>query len=76
MHFESWSAFWAMGGYAFYVWLAFGVSGLALLLLIVQSVKARRSLQITWQAEQARQQRIAASRARQQQNSKLAEEVD
>ena len=76
MHFESWSAFWAMGGYAFYVWLAFGVSGLALALLVVQSFYARRSLRRYWQAEQARQQRIAASRSRQQQNSKLADEVD
>lgn len=76
MHFDSWSAFWAMGGYGFYVWLAFGVSGVALVLLIVQSVRARRHLQKNWQTEQARQQRIAASRARQQSNSKLAEEVD
>ncbi|GGO67427.1 heme exporter protein CcmD [Bowmanella pacifica] len=76
MHFDSWSAFWAMGGYGFYVWLAFGVSGVALVLLIVQSVRARRHLQKSWQTEQARKQRIAASRARQQSNSKLAEEVD
>jgi heme exporter protein D len=28
MHWESWSAFFNMGGYAFYVWFSFGLTAL------------------------------------------------
>jgi heme exporter protein D len=30
MSFGSWSEFWAMGGYAFYVWGAYGVTAAAI----------------------------------------------
>ena len=37
MQFDSFSAFLAMGGYGFYVWLSFGISSLLLLALILSS---------------------------------------
>lgn len=59
MQFESWQAFIEMGGYGFYVWLAFGVSFLALGVLVVQGMRARRQLQREFTQEQKRQQRLA-----------------
>jgi heme exporter protein D len=59
MHFESWSAFWNMGGYALYVWLAFGVSFLALALILIDSVFARQKLFVQVHKEVLRKQRIA-----------------
>ncbi len=38
MQFDSFSAFLAMGGYGFYVWLSFGVSAALILALIVSSI--------------------------------------
>ncbi len=38
MQFDSFSAFLAMGGYGFYVWLSFGVSVALILALIVSSI--------------------------------------
>ncbi|GGD72674.1 heme exporter protein CcmD [Lacimicrobium alkaliphilum] len=70
MQFDSWSAFWAMGGYGFFVWLAFGISLLALIGLILQSRLARKHVLRALLDEQKRQARIQASR-HQQQGSKL-----
>lgn len=69
MQFESWSAFWAMGGYGFFVWLAFGVSFVALAGLILQSRIARKQVLRALIAEQQRQARINASRDKQQQGN-------
>ena len=38
MQFESWQAFWHMGGYAFYVWASFGVTFLAMGLIVLNSM--------------------------------------
>ncbi|GLS84860.1 heme exporter protein CcmD [Paraferrimonas haliotis] len=38
MQFDSFADFINMGGYAFYVWLAYGISASALAILIVQSL--------------------------------------
>ena len=35
MAFSSFSEFWAMGGYGFFVWLSYGISALAVVLYIV-----------------------------------------
>jgi heme exporter protein D len=61
MHFESWSAFWNMGGYALFVWTAFGVSGLALMLILIDSIVAKRLLFVQVQKEVVRRQRISAA---------------
>ena len=41
VYWQSWGDFWAMGGYAFYVWSSLGIVGLGLLLEIWQAVRYR-----------------------------------
>lgn len=80
MHFDSWQEFWAMGGYGLFVWLAFGVSILALLILSVDSLLAKRSLLARVQSEVARKQRIKqaqmAQKAAQQSAPQHSEEME
>jgi heme exporter protein D len=42
MQFDSISAFFAMGGYGFYVWLSYGVSALMIALLIFMSCQSHK----------------------------------
>ncbi|EGV05557.1 heme exporter protein CcmD [Haemophilus pittmaniae HK 85] len=44
MFFQSWSDFINMGGYGFYVWLSYGISLVALVILAVQSKRARQAV--------------------------------
>lgn len=60
--FSSLTAFLAMGGYAFYVWLACAVSLAALGLLTLHTLWQRRALFREVQRQQAREQRMAAAR--------------
>ena len=62
MAFDSFSDFLSMGGYGFFVWLSFGVSLVAMLLLVVESRWAYRQLFIKMAQEQARKKRIEAAR--------------
>jgi heme exporter protein D len=62
MQFENWQAFWQMGGYAFFVWLSFGLSFLLLVWLVIDSAMAQRRLFTQVEKEMARQQRIKKSR--------------
>ncbi|MGD8117597.1 heme exporter protein CcmD [Vibrio sp. TRT 29B02] len=62
MHFESLSDFLAMGGYAGYVWTAFGVTFGAMLILLVVSLHRGRSLLNEVQAKVDRQARIDAAK--------------
>jgi len=64
MAFASLSDFIAMGGYSFYVWLAYGVSLLSLVVLIFSTVSKRKK--IFYQVEQRllREQRIKAAEKR------------
>ena len=58
MAFTSWADFWAMGGYAFYVWLSFGVTYLLLLGLGWFSLREHRQLKQQIRAKAAREQRV------------------
>lgn len=58
MHFDSWSAFWDMGGYGFFVWLSFSVSLASMALLVVEARFARKKLKEQVLAEIARKARI------------------
>lgn len=62
MYFDSWSAFWDMGGYGFFVWLSFGVTALSMVLMVVESMYAKRSLLVKIALEQARKQRVEANK--------------
>jgi heme exporter protein D len=53
MRWESWSQFWAMGGYAVYVWGSVGVTALLLAVEVWQARWAQRVVLNQLKAEQA-----------------------
>mgnify|MGYP000057586340 CR=1 FL=1 len=53
MRWDSWSEFWAMGGYAVYVWGSVGVTALLLALEVWQARWAYRVVLNQLKAEQA-----------------------
>ncbi|MDO5054526.1 heme exporter protein CcmD [Pasteurella oralis] len=64
MFFETWNDFFSMGGYGFYVWLAYGISLVAVVILIVQSIKERKSILKEVIREQQRQARLQKNESR------------
>jgi len=62
MYFESLSDFFAMGGYASYVWGAFGITFLSMIILLVVSVRRGKQLLTEVQAKVDRQARIDAAK--------------
>jgi len=58
MHFESLSDFFAMGGYASYVWSAFGITFLSMLILLITSLRRGDALLKEVKAKINRQARI------------------
>ncbi len=62
MYFESFSDFFAMGGYASYVWSAFGITFLSMIILLVVSVRRGKQLLTEVQAKVDRQARIDAAK--------------
>lgn len=58
MHFESLSDFFAMGGYASYVWGAFGATTVSMLWILFSSLLKRRKLIDEVKRKIAREQRI------------------
>lgn len=58
MHFDTLSDFFAMGGYAFYVWLSYGTAFTLLVGLTVVSVRKRRNLLGEIRSKQAREQKL------------------
>jgi len=65
--FASLNEFLAMGGYAFFVWLAFAVSLLAMFLLLLHTILVTRSIKLTVHKEQQRAIRILQARERRRQ---------
>ncbi|WP_417656231.1 heme exporter protein CcmD [Pseudidiomarina aestuarii] len=68
MAFSSFQEFIVMGGYGFFVWLAFGGTFLGLGLLVLRSVIARRHLEKACADHMRRQERLA--RRQQQERSR------
>ncbi|AWL11308.1 Heme exporter protein D [Saliniradius amylolyticus] len=66
MAFASFSEFWAMGGYGFFVWLSFGTGVGLMLWLWGQGIWSRRQLRRQVQKELQRQQRIKQYRQQQE----------
>ncbi|KIE19807.1 heme transporter CcmD [Vibrio sinaloensis] len=62
MHFESLSDFFAMGGYAGYVWSAFGITFLSMLIILWTSVRRGHALLKEVQSKIDRQARIDAAK--------------
>ena len=69
MQFDSFSAFLAMGGYGFYVWLSYGVSALLLIILVMASMSQKKSVIDHIRARQNREQKLRQAAALQQQVS-------
>lgn len=61
MHFASFSDFLAMGGYAFYVWLSFGLTLLCLVRIVISTRMKTRSLLGELRSKQAREARRKAA---------------
>ena len=61
MHFASFSDFMAMGGYAFYVWLSFGLTALCLVGIVMSTRLKTRSLLNELRSKQAREARRQAA---------------
>ena len=57
--FHSWSDFWQMGGYAFYVWLAVTMTVIPLLILVWHTRRQRRVLLADIRRQTARERRMA-----------------
>ena len=62
MHFESLSDFFAIGGYASYVWSAFGITFLSMLILLITSLRRGDALLKEVKAKIDRQARIDAAK--------------
>ncbi len=60
--FTSWHAFFAMGGYAFYVWLAVTCTLLPLIGLTLHTLLLRRRLLAEIRQRDARERRIRAAK--------------
>jgi len=58
MAFESIGDFIAMGGYGFYVWLSYGLTFLALIILVVNSVAKKNKILKNVAQRLSREQRI------------------
>ncbi len=58
MHFQSFSEFWAMGGYGFFVWLSFGATYALLVALLAYSHLQQRQCLTQLADKLAREQRI------------------
>ncbi len=57
MFFQSWNDFFNMGGYGFYVWLAYGISFVVILVLGFQNISSKKALFKEIKREQQRKQR-------------------
>lgn len=60
--FSSWQAFFAMGGYAFYVWLAVAVTLFSLLGLLLHTLWQRKQLLAEVRRQASRERRIRQSK--------------
>ncbi|MFS7159640.1 heme exporter protein CcmD [Serratia proteamaculans] len=67
--FTSWQAFFAMGGYAFYVWLSVAVTLLSLLGLVAHTFWQRQQLLDEIGRRQARERRIRQSQQSKQKSA-------
>ena len=58
MFFQSWSDLIQMGGYGFYVWLSYGLSFIAIVALIIQSLMGKSAVLKSVKREQQRESRL------------------
>ncbi|WP_336219344.1 heme exporter protein CcmD [Citrobacter amalonaticus] len=64
--FSSWSEFFAMGGYAFYVWLAVAMSVIPLAVLVIHTVTQHGAILRDVSRQRAREERLHAAQNQQE----------
>lgn len=74
MAFDSWQELIWMGGYGWYVWLAYGMTFLAIALLTIHGLLTRKKLRQLAVKKQQQQQRIARRKQQERHRSKLADD--
>jgi heme exporter protein D len=62
MQFSSFSEFFAMGGYGFYVWLSYGTCAVILLTLLITSVRNHKNTLTAVSQQLAREARISKAK--------------
>ncbi|MFS7195943.1 heme exporter protein CcmD [Rahnella inusitata] len=70
--FSSWHDFFAMGGYAFYVWLSVAVTLISLLALVAHTSVQHRQILGEVRRRQAREKRIIQSQSKKQQGAQTS----
>ena len=63
MQFDSLADFFHMGGYAFYVWLAYGVTFFSLGTLVISSLRQKRKVLTAIAKKIQREDRLKANRS-------------
>lgn len=63
MQFDSLANFFNMGGYAFYVWLAYGVTFFSLGVLVISSLRQKRKVLTAIAKKIQREERLKANRS-------------
>lgn len=63
MQFDSLADFFNMGGYAFYVWLAYGITFFSLGALVISSLRQKRKVLIAIAKKIQREERLKANRS-------------
>jgi heme exporter protein D len=53
----NWNEFFAMGGYAFYVWTSWGLTAVVMLVLLVQAKMSRKKIQKEIRRQISREQK-------------------
>ncbi|MBV6816889.1 heme exporter protein CcmD [Rahnella sp. PD12R] len=70
--FSSWPDFFAMGGYAFYVWLSVAATLISLIALVVHTLVQHRQILDDVKRRQAREKRINQSTSKKQQGAQTS----
>ncbi|KAB8311160.1 MULTISPECIES: heme exporter protein CcmD [Rahnella] len=70
--FSSWHDFFAMGGYAFYVWLSVAATLISLIALVVHTLVQHRQILDDVKRRQAREKRINQSTSKKQQGAQTS----
>ncbi|AVF33637.1 heme exporter protein CcmD [Rahnella sikkimica] len=70
--FPSWHDFFAMGGYAFYVWLSVAATLISLIALVAHTLVQHRQILDDVKRRQAREKRINQSTSKKQQGAQTS----
>jgi len=76
MQFDSVSTFFAMGGYGFFVWLAYGFTATVLILLVLSSIRSHKNIKRQIIQRQKREQKLRQASQQQEQQAQQATEQD